>query len=69
VVLATPLSKGLMFVTGATLGFIVLFVAIGLGVYAGVYLRRYIQRPMVLVILNRVLALLLVASCIYLMIG
>jgi len=64
-----PLSKGLMFVTGATLGFIVLFVAIGLGVYAGVYLRRYIQRPMVLVILNRVLALLLVASCIYLMIG
>ena len=163
-----PLSKGLMFVTGATLGFIVLFVAIGLGlysiltavpglneflrwagivfllylsvqllrddgrlhegethkapgfltgaimqwlnpkawlasasgigaymsghdlreviifamlympicwlslscwVYAGVYLRRYIQRPIVLVILNRVLALLLVASCIYLMIG
>ncbi|MBT3147002.1 LysE family translocator [Neptunomonas phycophila] len=29
-----PLSKGLMFVTGATLGFIVLFVAIGLGLYS-----------------------------------
>lgn len=37
-------------------------------VYAGVYLRRYIQRPIVLVILNRVLAFLLAASCIYLLI-
>lgn len=37
-------------------------------VYAGVYLRRYIQRPIVLVILNRALALLLAASCIYLLI-
>ena len=29
-----PLSKGLIFVTGATLGFICLFVAIGLGLYS-----------------------------------
>lgn len=37
-------------------------------VYAGVYLRRYIQRPIVLIVLNRALALLLAASCIYLLI-
>jgi threonine/homoserine/homoserine lactone efflux protein len=37
-------------------------------VYAGAFLRRYIQRPSVLVNLNRVLALLLATSCIYLLI-
>lgn len=37
-------------------------------VYAGAYLRRYIQRPIVLIILNRVLALLLAGSCIHLLI-
>lgn len=29
-----PLSQGLVFVTGATLGFVVLFVAVGLGLYS-----------------------------------
>lgn len=29
-----PLAQGLMFVTGATLGFVVLFVAVGLGLYS-----------------------------------
>ncbi|SDX14964.1 LysE family translocator [Marinobacter mobilis] len=29
-----PVSRGLVFVTGATLGFIVLFVAVGLGLYS-----------------------------------
>lgn len=38
-------------------------------VYAGAFLRRYVQRPAVLVMVNRVLALLLAASCLYLMIG
>lgn len=37
-------------------------------VYAGVYLRRYIQRPTVLITFNRGLALLLAASCIYILI-
>ena len=29
-----PLSQGLVFVTGATLGFVILFVAVGLGLYS-----------------------------------
>ena len=29
-----PIAQGLMFVTGATLGFIVLFIAVGLGLYS-----------------------------------
>jgi threonine/homoserine/homoserine lactone efflux protein len=37
-------------------------------VYASAFLRRYVQRPQVLVILNRVLALLLAASCLYLLV-
>lgn len=38
-------------------------------VYAGAFLRRYVQQPVVLVMVNRVLALLLAASCLYLVIG
>lgn len=37
-------------------------------VYAGAYLRRYIQRPLVLILLNRTLALLLAVSSVYLLI-
>jgi len=37
-------------------------------VYAGRFLRRYIQQPNVLMIFNRTLALLLAASCLYLLI-
>lgn len=37
-------------------------------VYAGAFLRRYIHQPRILVILNRVLAVLLATSCIYLLI-
>ncbi|WP_428623749.1 LysE family translocator [Sedimenticola sp.] len=37
-------------------------------VYAGAYLRRHIQRPTVLITINRTLALLLAASCVYLLI-
>lgn len=38
-------------------------------VCAGAFLRRYVQRPVVLVAVNRTLALLLAASCLYLVIG
>lgn len=37
-------------------------------VYAGAFLRRYVQQPGVLMTVNRILALLLVASCLYLVI-
>ena len=38
-------------------------------VYAGAFLRRYLQRPVILVAINRTLAVLLAASCIYLLSG
>ena len=38
-------------------------------VYAGAFLRRYVQRPVVLMAINRTLALLLAISCLYLVIG
>jgi threonine/homoserine/homoserine lactone efflux protein len=37
-------------------------------VYVGAFLRRYVQRPLVLVIFNRILALLLATSCLYLLV-
>lgn len=37
-------------------------------VCAGAFLRRHIQQPIVLIIMNRTLALLLAASCVYLLI-
>ena len=37
-------------------------------VYAGAFLRRYIQQPTVLISVNRILASLLLASCIFLII-
>ena len=38
-------------------------------VYAGAFLRRHVQRPAVLVGINRTLAALLAASCVYLVLG
>ncbi|MFL1485642.1 LysE family translocator [Marinobacter sp. LN3S78] len=38
-------------------------------VYAGAFLRRHVQRPAVLVTINRTLAALLAASCVYLLLG
>jgi threonine/homoserine/homoserine lactone efflux protein len=52
----------------ATLYLPICWLSLSCWVYAGAFLRRYIQRPRVLVIFNRVLALLLAASCIYLLI-
>lgn len=37
-------------------------------VYAGAYLRRFVDSPTIMIRINRILALLLVASCIYLLI-
>lgn len=36
-------------------------------VYAGAFLRRYVQKPIIMVTINRILALLLAISCIYLL--
>lgn len=38
-------------------------------VYAGAFLRRHVQQPVVLATINRVLAALLAASCLYLLFG
>lgn len=38
-------------------------------VYAGAFLRRFVQQPVVLATINRTLALLLAVSCLYLVIG
>ncbi|WP_111494484.1 LysE family translocator [Marinobacter bohaiensis] len=43
------------------------WLSLGSWVYAGAFLRRHIQRPVVLVTINRVLALLLAATCLYLL--
>lgn len=40
--------------------------SLGTWVYAGAFLRRYVQRPIILLTVNRILAALLVASCVYL---
>ncbi|MCE0732308.1 LysE family translocator [Halomonas sp. G15] len=38
-------------------------------VYAGAFMRRYVHKPIILVTINRILALLLAISCIYLLMG
>ncbi|MCE8038550.1 MULTISPECIES: LysE family translocator [unclassified Halomonas] len=43
------------------------WLSLGSWVYAGAFLRRYVHRPTVLVTINRTLALLLAASCLYLL--
>ncbi|MCC5883045.1 MAG: LysE family translocator [Halomonas sp.] len=44
------------------------WLSLGSWVYAGAFLRRYMQRPAILIAVNRTLALLLAASCFYLLI-
>lgn len=41
------------------------WLSLGSWVYAGAFLRRFVHRPIILVTINRILALLLAASCIY----
>jgi threonine/homoserine/homoserine lactone efflux protein len=52
----------------ATLYLPICWLSLSCWVYAGAFLRQYIQHYRVLVVLNRLLALLLAASCIYLLI-
>ncbi|WP_355660931.1 LysE family translocator [Halomonas salifodinae] len=70
-------ASGIGTYTGGDVGQLWLFAALylpicwlslGSWVYAGAFLRRHVQRPGVLVAINRSLALLLAASCLYLLI-
>lgn len=45
------------------------WLSLGSWVYAGAFLRRHVHRPTVLVTVNRILAALLAASCVYLLVG
>lgn len=44
------------------------WLSLGSWVYAGAFLRRYVQRPKIMATINRTLAALLAASCVYLVI-
>ncbi len=44
------------------------WLSLGSWVYAGAFLRRYVHRPAVLITINRTLAILLAASCVYLLV-
>lgn len=44
------------------------WLSLGSWVYAGAFLRRYVHRPAVLITINRTLAVLLAASCVYLLV-
>lgn len=63
---ANDLNQILLF---AALYLPICWLSLACWVYAGAFLRRYVQRPVVLVTINRTLALLLALSCLYLLIG
>lgn len=63
---ANDLNQILLF---ASLYLPICWLSLACWVYAGAFLRRYVQRPAVLVTINRTLALLLAISCLYLVIG
>lgn len=44
------------------------WLSLGSWVYAGAFLRRYVHRPEILIAINRTLAILLAASCVYLLV-
>ncbi|SDI82309.1 MULTISPECIES: LysE family translocator [Halomonadaceae] len=71
-------ASGIGAYAGGDVGLVWLFAALylpicwlslGSWVYAGAFLRRHVQRPGVLVAINRTLAVLLAASCVYLLLG
>lgn len=71
-------ASGIGAYTGGELGQLWLFaglylpicwLSLGSWVYAGAFLRRHVRRPVVLVAINRCLALLLAASALYLVVG
>jgi len=63
---ANDLNQILLF---ASLYLPICWLSLACWVYAGAFLRRYVQRPVVLMAINRTLALLLAISCLYLVIG
>lgn len=63
---ANDLNQILLF---ASLYLPICWLSLACWVYAGAFLRRYVQRPAVLVTINRTLALLLAISCLYLLTG
>lgn len=63
---ANDLNQMLLF---ASLYLPICWLSLACWVYAGAFLRRYVQRPAVLVTINRTLALLLAISCLYLVTG
>ena len=63
---ANDLNQILLF---ASLYLPICWLSLACWVYAGAFLRRYVQRSAVLVTINRTLALLLAISCLYLVTG
>ena len=63
---ANDLNQILLF---ASLYLPICWLSLACWVYAGAFLRRYVQRPVVLMAINRTMALLLAISCLYLVIG
>lgn len=62
---ANDLQQVLLF---AALYLPICWLSLACWVYAGAFLRRYVQRPVVLITVNRLLALLLAVSCVYLLV-
>lgn len=63
---ANELDQVLLF---ASLYLPICWLSLSCWVYAGAFLRQHVQKPSVLVAVNRTLALLLALSCVYLLIG
>jgi threonine/homoserine/homoserine lactone efflux protein len=63
---ANDLNQVLLF---AALYLPICWLSLACWVYAGAFLRRYVQKPVILMTINRTLALLLAASCVYLLVG
>jgi threonine/homoserine/homoserine lactone efflux protein len=53
----------------ATVYLPICWLSLGSWVYAGAFLRKYVQRPVILLTINRILATLLAASCIYILLA
>jgi len=63
---ANDLNQVLLF---AALYLPICWLSLACWVYAGAFLRRYVQKPVILMTINRTLALLLAGSCVYLLVG
>jgi threonine/homoserine/homoserine lactone efflux protein len=63
---ANDLSQILLF---AALYLPICWLSLASWVYAGAFLRRYVQKPVILMTINHTLALLLAVSCVYLLVS